>query len=146
MYLLVARSQIYLERLACLPGEFFEFGDLSGTDRFAAPARFRGSIGSGKFLDESVRHSVRVHTERLNVEAQPVLVGQLDLPLRPQTVQSPGDPSDVGKIGFDTGRESALTCRRQSALRCSEPFGELVALEFKFFEGETGTRPLILSL
>jgi len=61
----------------------------------------------------------------------------LDPPLRPETVQAPGDSGNVGEIGFDAGGESALTCRRQSALRCSEPFGELVALEFEFFEGET---------
>ena len=89
---------------------------------------------------------MRVHTERLDFAAQSVLVGELDPPLRPETVEAPGDSGDVGEIGFDAGGESALACRRQSALRCSESFGELVALEFEFFEGETRTRPLILSL
>lgn len=79
---------------------------------------------------------MRVHTERLDFASQSVLVGELDPPLRPQTVESPGDSGDVGEIGFDAGGESALACRCQSALRCSESFGELVALEFEFFEGE----------
>lgn len=88
---------------------------------------------------------MRVHTKCLDFAAQVVLVGELDPPLCPETVESPADSSDVGKIGFDTGGKSPLPRRGQSALRCCEPFGELVALEFKLFEGEARPCPLILS-